>query len=279
MLVLLVLPLPFANGNDGPTRSRPKQGGQPLEGPALRIERSGVQLTSHANEVLRDSIASDARQGSRGTPSANASPSSRVYPVNQSRVRDIDAQLQVAQRRRELAEQQLSHLASFNVWMPPQSQTPQVIGILPYSISYSPVHVAEPVQSFLPRSTFAHALVTAERQLEDARLAEAELIASRQAQVESSNPPVASSTTLNHDGSGPRSLPEIEATLHRERFLAESARVRLLQLENLSQLTYSSVYPSLWNKLQLAHLEHETNIQSLDAERNELLKAPASGSR
>jgi hypothetical protein len=182
--------------------------------------------------------------------------------------RQRDNAIAVAEKRVEFARQQVADLARYNVWAPPQDQPPMAVRMLPHSVSYSPVDVADPVQSFEPRSTFAHVSVASDRELTAAELQLATLIAERDvAKTRGQNENVAAAPTSSDDGT---QLAYIEASLQRERFLAESAELRLAQLSKLSELTYSGLYPTLYRKLELERLGHELAVQSLEHERDSL---------
>ncbi len=250
-----------------------KVGGAPLEQPAERLSSpylNGGQApnidTSQAVAIARAS----------GAVSAQDSAATIVRTFAE---RQRDYAIQVAEKRVEFARQQVADLERYNAWTPPQDQLPMAVRMFPHTVSYSPVDVADPVQSFVPRSTFAHVLVASDRELTDAELQLATLVAERDVATAKSTSPNAEMATTTTSATAPASsddgaqLAFVEASLQRERFLAESAELRLTQLSRLSELTYSGLYPTLYRKLELERLGHELAAQSLEQERDNLEKA------
>ncbi|MEO8494161.1 MAG: hypothetical protein ABI614_03755, partial [Planctomycetota bacterium] len=132
---------------------------QSAEGLAIEF-RGGRQANTSADDsqAVARPVAVESEQP-RNFPRGAVDSATELAIIDRNR----DNAIQVAERRVEFAREKMAQFAEYNRWTPPNDQPPMATRMLPHSTSYSPVSVTAPVQNFVPRSTFAHVLMAAER--------------------------------------------------------------------------------------------------------------------
>lgn len=215
-------------------------------------ERVGRQSSDGGEARVVEVAAAVAQrnQGAATTPSRSAAGVRQATAVDQQ----LEERRLLAEQQLLQADRQLERLSQYNTMVPPGALQGSLV--VPMTPSYSPERMAEPVQMFLPSSTFAH--VQAEAELARER-------AVRELGVLEQSP------TLQGDPApSPERLEQVRQEYVQSQFLLRTAQIRLQQLENATQLTYSTLYPELSDLVEREILSEELRSRRLGQELEQL---------
>lgn len=271
---------PFAPPGGAAVSSRP--GMTPQGAAAPWAERMGPVSPARAQGIPRvfvspgplesrstaDSLAS--RSVSAVEPGADASAISEqrrwVRDVEiPARLHQIESRIKLVESRLESNRERRERMAGYNVYASPETAGFSPTDIWPGIETYNPVTAAGPVRSFSPRSSFSHVLAAVQREMDEAE-AELEVLRRKREELSAAagDPSQLAATDWPQDRSGRDArMASAEAELQLAEFRRQSYEARLMQVDELSRLTYLGGFRDLRAKIRLGQLQEDLRIGDL----------------